>query len=82
MSIYNRICEFLMRRGGQAFCDDCLRRAMGLRSRHPIQQVARAIIMESSAYRRETRYCGACGNERLTLRAFQPGPVREQTPVS
>jgi hypothetical protein len=81
MSTADRICEFLMRRGGQGFCDDCLRKALRLRNLRPVQQATEA-LGKSSVYRRETRFCGACGNERLTLRAFQPGAVRDQPPVS
>jgi hypothetical protein len=69
----NRICEFLARRGGQAFCDDCLRRTLGLRRRHQVQQATAAIIRDSPAYRRELTFCAACSNERLTLRAIRPG---------
>src|ERR1700722_7332568 len=69
MSTADRICEFLMRRGGQGFCDDCLRKALRLRNLRPVQQATEA-LGKSSAYSRETRFCGTCGNERLTLRAF------------
>ena len=59
MSIDNRICEFLMRRGGQGFCDDCLRKALGLRNLRSVQRATEA-LGDGSAYRRETRFCGAC----------------------
>ena len=81
MSTADRICEFLMRRGGQGFCDDCLRKALRLKNLPSVQRATEA-LGDGSAYCRETRFCGRCGDERLTLRASQPGIARKQPPVS
>jgi hypothetical protein len=70
-----------MRRGGQGFCDDCLRKALRLKNLPSVQRATEA-LGDGSAYCWETRFCGRCGDERRTLRAFQPGAVRHQPPVS
>ena len=73
MDLDARLREFLTRRGGQAFCDDCLRRNLSVKNRHPVQQATRAILREGPAYRRDTTFCAGCGNERPTTRVFGIG---------
>jgi hypothetical protein len=72
MTTSDRIREFLMRRGSQGFCDDCLRKALGLRNLPGVQQATEA-LSKDPVYRRETLFCAKCTDERSTLRAFRPG---------
>ena len=79
MSVPDRISEFLMRRGGQGFCDDCLRRSLRIRTVTPVRRAVEA-LRDNATYRRETLFCASCGNERLGMRAVGLSQFRQAAP--
>ena len=66
------VVEFLMRRGGQRFCAECVTRATRMRN---VAAVARVIktLASSPDYRVEEVECSRCERTALTIRKLWTG---------
>jgi hypothetical protein len=68
MSIPEQVSSFLRQRVGAAFCDDCIQKNVGLKTRQQVQRVTGALA-QTQDFIREKSTCGDCGLEKLVTRS-------------
>lgn len=68
MTVPERVAQFLTQRRPAAFCDHCIKEALGL-ERHQQAQQATSALGAGPGYTRAEGRCSVCGEIRLAIAA-------------
>jgi hypothetical protein len=67
-----RVQDFLLLNGGQSYCDECLARALKLRTASQARRAAVGLA-KTDGYRRDETECSHCSRTTLTTTALWVG---------
>lgn len=66
MTIPAKVADFLRTHKDQSYCDECLRKNLGLARHQQVQQIT-STLATVGCFRRETSRCSICSETRLVI---------------